>query len=122
MSRNFEGWTIEVVPPRMEMPRIVFDAGTRLSEEGAARLTDSIWALHRWKPETIAVTGYASSSGSAAANRQMALRRAETIVAALAEAGLEAEARSDFQGARQAADERRLGTSHFTAASISAVN
>jgi uncharacterized hydrophobic protein (TIGR00271 family) len=122
MSRNFEGWTIEVVPPRMEMPRIVFDSGTKLSEEGAVRLTDSIWALHRWKPETIAVTGYASSSGSAAANRQMALRRAETIVAALAEAGLEAEARSDFQGARQAAEERRLGTSHFIAASISAVN
>lgn len=122
LTKNFEGWQIEVVPPRSDLPRLHFASGTELSDEALAALGESIWALKRWQPASIEVTGYASSSGSAAANRRLAQRRAEAVAALMAAEGLDAAAAGDFRGGRQVAEERRLGAGHFQAATISAVN
>jgi outer membrane protein OmpA-like peptidoglycan-associated protein len=116
LSENFEGWTIRVVPPIMDLPLIVFEQGEEIVTPVMMQDLDlAVWALEHWGVSDVEVVGYASSSGSLQNfdNQALAYRRADGVAAALRLRGFGADAVGEYRAFRQSVDERRLGYQRF---------
>jgi uncharacterized hydrophobic protein (TIGR00271 family) len=119
LGRRFPGWKVAVTPPMRDLPRVTFERGSTLSDEGKATLDDVVWALNRWGTRSVEVTGYASLGGSMAANTRLALARAKAVSDVLQAAGVQAEAVSGYIAPGQPARERELGKLYFQSAGVS---
>jgi uncharacterized hydrophobic protein (TIGR00271 family) len=121
LAARFTGWTISVVPPRIDLPVVMFGTGGAQLPDTAAPVLDTIaWSLKRWGVATCEVQGQAAvtSGGTRAANDAMALERAKAVAAALGTRGVTATAASAFGGAGQTERERELGQAAFQSATV----
>ncbi len=121
LSENFSNWSIEVVPPILELPLINFDKGKdSLSPQMTPALETSAWALKRWDIGQIDVVGYASTSGSVENfdNSALAFRRASTIANYFKEQGFDAQPIGEYRVFQQTELEKTLGYQRFQAVLI----
>jgi uncharacterized hydrophobic protein (TIGR00271 family) len=93
MARNYPDWTMEVHPPRTELPPIVFaDGAEALTPGEAARVADLAWVLQRWGVREVELAAFLPTA-SAASNfgaETPGHRRAGAVAAELAKAGVSA--------------------------------
>ncbi len=93
MARNYPDWTMEVYPPRTELPPIVFAEGAEALTPGeAARVADLAWVLQRWGVREVELAAFLPTA-SAASNfgaETPGHRRAGAVAAELAKAGVSA--------------------------------
>jgi uncharacterized hydrophobic protein (TIGR00271 family) len=114
LQQRFPGWEVVVTPPVAALPSIYFETGSDSLIIGqAATVDDAIWALRAWQVERATVVGFASSSGSLAANAALAEQRAERVAMALRAAGLDAVAIAEARVPNQRELERRYGLTYL---------
>jgi len=109
-------WTIRISPPLTTRLTISFEPENAALTPGArGTLSQAIWALQRWNVKDVVLTGYVGSEGDGAQRGWKALAdaRAETVRAALAEAGITAMVTNDLPGPKQRAAEKETGPAPF---------
>lgn len=100
MSRNYPGWSIEVHPPRTELPAIVFMAEAEvLTQAQIALVADLAWVLARWGVTQAEVVAFFPTAASAQAFNETIAghRRASAIAAELAKAGITARVAGEYR-------------------------
>lgn len=121
LSRQHEGWTIQIVPPVGELPLVSFVEGGVEFEAGAQDTLDTcVWALERWGTRQVAVVGYASTAGELQRfnNQALAYRRAEAVAGLLAGQGYETRVTGEYRAPNQREDERQQGYQRFQTVQI----
>jgi len=121
LARQYEGWSVQIVPPVAELPLVSFLEGGVEFEEGALDTVDNCaWALERWGASRIAVVGYASTAGALQRfnNQALAYRRAEVVAGLLAERGYETRITGEYRVPNQREDERQQGYQRFQTVQI----
>jgi outer membrane protein OmpA-like peptidoglycan-associated protein len=111
---------LSVVPPVATPLTISFAAGD------AARVADgdldaAVWALRRWDIASVRVVGHAASNNDSSNSRALALARARTVAALLAERGLAVSIASDPTGPAQRRAEAEQGLAAFRRVDIEPV-
>jgi len=74
---------------------------------------DITWALKAWQVREVTAYGFASSSGSRTANRELAQRRADWVSESLRAAGFDARSVAETGVPDQRELERRFGLAYF---------
>lgn len=100
LSRNFPDWTLQVDPPRAELPPVVFAADeTALDPEQAVLAADLTWALQRWGVTQVEVVAFmpTASAAQSFSERSVGHQRATAIAAELAKAGITAQVVGEFR-------------------------
>ena len=121
LARQYGDWSVRIVPPVGELPRISFREGGVELEDGALQtVEDCVWALQRWGATDIAVVGYASTAGELQRfnNQALAYQRAQAVANMLAERGFVARVTGEYRVVNQRQDERQLGYQRFQAVQI----
>jgi uncharacterized hydrophobic protein (TIGR00271 family) len=118
IAARFADWSIRILPPVQPLPDVAFASGAELDDAARATVNVIVWVMKAWESEVCTVKGRVPLGGSAAANRRLALQRAEAVAAVLKAAGIEAAAESGYGESGQAAEERRLGQIHFQSAVV----
>lgn len=118
ISARFADWSIRILPPVQPLPDIPFESGAELGADARRMVDVVVWAMTAWDAKSCAIKGRVPLGGSAAANRRLALERAEAVAALLKAAGFETTAESGYGESGQAAEERRLGQIHFQSAVV----
>lgn len=114
LQQRYPGWDVAVTPPVAALPSIYFETGSDALIIGQdSTVDDIIWALSAWQVDRVTVVGFASSTGSLAANSELAERRAERIATALRAAGLDAIADAEARVPNQRELERRYGFTYL---------
>lgn len=114
LQSRFPGWDVAVIPVVGALPSLYFESGRENFLIGQHEVVDDIvWALKAWQVNAVTARGYASSSGSTAANRRLAERRAEWVAESLRAAGLDAASTADFEAPDQRDLERRYGFTYL---------
>ncbi len=123
LYERFPDWIVRVVPPIQPLPDVSFATdASELGDDGLATLETVVWALDRWEVGKVTVTGRAAATTGRAtsANRRLALQRAESVAAYLAERNIAAEAVGGFGGAGQVSAERQSGSAQYEMAELEA--
>lgn len=111
---RFPGWDVVVIPVVGPLPSLYFETGRENLLIGQHEAVDDItWALRAWQVEQVTAYGFASSTGSRSANRDLAQRRAEWVAESLQAAGFDARAVAEFAVPDQRELERRFGLAYF---------
>lgn len=118
IAARFADWSIRILPPVQPLPDVAFTSGAELDEAALSTVNVIVWVMKAWEADACTVKGRVPLGGSAAANRRLALERAEAVAALLKAAGIEAAAESGYGESGQAAEERRLGQFHFQSAVV----
>lgn len=116
LAARHPDWRIRFIPAVTTRLEVMFEPGSaELSPGGRMALADTLWALQRWDLKAVRLTGLVATQNDGAPARwaTLATARAETIKAALAEAGIRAEVTTDLPGPRQRAAERESGPGAF---------
>lgn len=122
LCQHFAGTDIEVIPASMALPAVTFGIGKASPDaagEQALRLIR--WALARWQVDHVMASGYASTPRGARSfnNLELARRRAASVAAWLAQAGISVTPRADYPVDQQARLERDEGVLAFQAVRVS---
>ena len=121
LARQYGDWSVRIVPPVGELPRISFREGGVELEDGAVQtVEDCVWALQRWGATDIAVVGYASTAGELQRfnNQALAYQRAQAVANMLAERGFVARVTGEYRVVNQRQDERQQGYQRFQTVQI----
>ena len=114
LRARFPDWDIAVIPVVGPLPSLYFETGRENFLIGQHETVDDItWALKAWQVSQVTAYGFASSSGSRSANRDLAQRRAEWVSESLRAAGFDARAMAEFGPPDQRELERRFGQAYF---------
>lgn len=112
-----DGWTVQILPPLVELPVIAFaPESAELTDSARATIEDCLWALTRWSVDRVEVIGNAATNrdGSGEANvRALADERAKVVGDVLAEAGLQVTLTNAYRGTDQRNGERELGNAAY---------
>jgi hypothetical protein len=101
---------VAIIPPMRPLPDIRFVwAETRLAGSGQPALRRSLWALKRWRIETVRVIGRAALNEKGRRTLALARARTELIAEQLHAAGLKAEAAWDSPAFQQKNREKAQG-------------
>jgi len=111
---RFPDWDVTVMPAVSALPSLYFESGRDALLAGQDTVfQDILWALEAWQVEQVTVVGFASSPGSAAANRSLAQRRAEWVAESMRAAGFDALALAESRVPNQRDLERRFGLTYL---------
>jgi len=111
---RFPDWDVTVIPTVAPLPSLYFESGrdSLLAGQHEA-VEDIVWALRAWQVDEVTVVGFASSTGSTAANRALAQRRAEWLAESLRAAGFAAVPVAEIRVPNQRDLERRYGLTYL---------
>lgn len=113
LAAGFPKWIVHVIPPRMPLPTIYFDARTATLSEQSRKLVDiSAWALQRWGISQVKITGGVSSDEGRVA-RKLSQSRAQVVADALKPVGIGATLGTLLTAAHQTSSERESGRATF---------
>jgi outer membrane protein OmpA-like peptidoglycan-associated protein len=120
LVRRYRNWAIEYRVEPLDFPAITFpQGGSSLGDDGKALVDDIVWWLKALNIRAANVIGYSDMSGrNERANRDMALRRARLVAAALEGAGINAVPKASYPAPDQARLERELGRAQFRRAQV----
>jgi uncharacterized hydrophobic protein (TIGR00271 family) len=109
MARNYPDWALEVLPPRTELPPILFaDGADTLAPEEIARAADLAWVLQRWGVTQVEVIAFLPTAAAASGFNENTIgyRRAAAVSAELAKAGITAVIDGELRAGGATAAER----------------
>jgi len=96
LSRNFTDWSLTIIPPITDLPRIPFEAdNAELSKDAISTLEDIDWTLARWQAAGADVTGHVALPG--ANGSDLARQRADAVALWLLDHGQEARATTSLR-------------------------
>ena len=107
LNQDFSSWQIEVIPPAVPLPAILFAKGKSIiPAEGVALLETTAWALARWQVRQADVTGFASLREKGPHTRRRASAKAEAVSEFLRAKGIDVTRTRTYPVLRQSRLER----------------